>query len=80
MKLLLATLATTNALNLSDIFNPRKNFAPPVVMGDESIMSKKAHGTSEVPVQKNLRWSCSEEIADNSTRARATAPRILCAC
>jgi len=39
-------------------------FAPPVVMGDESIMSKKAHGTSEVPVQQNLRWSCSGETAD----------------
>ena len=26
----------------------KKSFAPPVVMGDESIMSKKAHGTSAV--------------------------------
>jgi len=33
-------------------------------MGDESIMSQKAHGTSATPVQSNLRWGCSEEIAD----------------
>ena len=26
----------------------KKKFSSPVVMGDESIMSKKAHGTSEV--------------------------------
>jgi len=25
-----------------------KQFGPPVVMGDESIMSKKAHGSSAV--------------------------------
>lgn len=34
------------------------------VMGDESIMSEKAHGTSEVPVQSNLRWQCRPELAD----------------
>jgi len=38
-------------------------FGPPVVMGDESIMSKKAHGTSAVPVQKNLRWDCDQKTA-----------------
>jgi len=40
-------------------------FGPPVVMGDESIMSKKAHGTSAVPVQKNLRWDCDQKTASN---------------
>ena len=39
-------------------------FAEPCVIGDESIMSKKAHGTSEVPVQENLRWGCNREVAD----------------
>lgn len=39
-------------------------FPPPCVMGDESIMSKKAHGTSNVPVQMNLRWGCDRSIAD----------------
>jgi len=38
-------------------------FGPPVVMGDESIMSKKAHGTSAVPVQSNLRWDCDHKTA-----------------
>lgn len=41
-----------------------KTYPPPVVMGSESIMSKKAHGTSPVPVQKNLRWKCDQEVAD----------------
>ena len=39
-------------------------FQPPCVLGDESIMSKKAHGTSAVPVQDNLRWNCDGKTAD----------------
>lgn len=65
--LCMTTLHSVTALNLggliSDMFSGKKVFDPPVVMGDESIMSKKAHGTSATPVQKNLRWSCSEDIA-----------------
>merc|ERR1719215_1231494 len=34
------------------------------IMGGEEIMSQKAHGTSEKPVQKNLRWSCDYDTAD----------------
>eukprot|EP00980_Cylindrotheca_fusiformis_P028859 scaffold22660_cov127-Cylindrotheca_fusiformis.AAC.13 len=34
------------------------------VVAEESIMSKKAHGTSEKPVQKDLRWNCDYETAD----------------
>jgi len=45
-----------------------KTFAPPVVMGDESIMSQKANGSTEKPVQEKLRWSCD----------RGTAERICC--
>lgn len=41
-----------------------KSYPAPCVMGDESIMSPKAHGTSTVPVQSNLRWGCDEKIAD----------------
>lgn len=41
-----------------------KNFDPPVIMGDESLMSKKSHGTSETPVQQNLRWGCDFQTAD----------------
>ena len=32
--------------------------------GDESIMSAKAHGTSDQPVQKNLRYGADVETAD----------------
>lgn len=39
-------------------------FAPPVVMGDESIMSKKAHGTSSNPVQQQLKWGVDPKLAD----------------
>lgn len=52
-------------MNLFDIFAGRKHFGGLAVMGEEEIMKKKRHGTSEVPVQKALRWSCSAEIADN---------------
>ena len=44
---------------------PEQNFAPPVVMGTEDMMSKKAHGSSAVPIQKDLRWSCDVKTADN---------------
>ena len=37
---------------------------PGPVMGDDSIMSKKSHGTSEVPVQTLLRWKCDPKLAD----------------
>eukprot|EP00984_Skeletonema_dohrnii_P014597 scaffold6149_cov90-Skeletonema_dohrnii-CCMP3373.AAC.2 len=39
-------------------------FPPPAVMGPESIMSKKAHGTSATPVQENLRWNVDRSVAD----------------
>mmetsp|Transcript_60 Transcript_60/g.75 ORF Transcript_60/g.75 Transcript_60/m.75 type:complete len:216 (+) Transcript_60:53-700(+) len=42
-----------------------KRFDGPCLLGDESIMSPKAHGTSETPVQENLRWDCDEKVADN---------------
>lgn len=36
----------------------------PIRFGDESIMSPKAHGTSEKPVQENLLYSVSNQLAD----------------
>ena len=36
----------------------------PAVMGSDTIMSKKAHGTSDVPVQENLLWKCDRDVAD----------------
>eukprot|EP00542_Grammatophora_oceanica_P012992 CAMPEP_0194027826 /NCGR_PEP_ID=MMETSP0009_2-20130614/1874_1 /TAXON_ID=210454 /ORGANISM="Grammatophora oceanica, Strain CCMP 410" /LENGTH=188 /DNA_ID=CAMNT_0038666999 /DNA_START=138 /DNA_END=705 /DNA_ORIENTATION=- len=41
-----------------------KVFDPPNVMGDESIMSEKEHGTSATPVQQNLRWNVDRDTAD----------------
>jgi len=35
------------------------------VPGDESIMRQKAHGTSETPVQQDLRWDVDVDQADN---------------
>lgn len=43
----------------------KKVFGPPTVMGDESIMSPKKYGTSDVPVQENLRWGADRKVADN---------------
>merc|ERR1711907_24749 len=34
------------------------------VRGDESIMSEKEHGTTETPVQQNLRYGCDVKGAD----------------
>lgn len=39
-------------------------FEPPVCMGDEYMMSQKGHGTCSKPVQKDLRWGCDFELAD----------------
>jgi hypothetical protein len=36
----------------------------PCIPGTESIMSPKAHGTSETPVQDDLRWNCPFDLAD----------------
>ncbi|GAX16305.1 hypothetical protein FisN_35Hh003 [Fistulifera solaris] len=45
------------------LFSTNTNSQYPVI-ADESVMSKKAHGTSEKPVQKDLRWKCDYDTAD----------------
>jgi len=73
--LTLATLGTTAAFTRSGFLRlvptalfgsvmGGKKFPAPVVMGDEAIMSQKAHGTSETPVQQDLRWHCDVGTAD----------------
>lgn len=42
-----------------------KKFDGSCVMGDEEIMSPKAHGSSDRPVQGILRWECDRKVADN---------------
>lgn len=52
-------------MNLFDaLTSSAKRYGPPVVMGEEELMSQKAHGTSATPVQKDLRWSCRDDLAD----------------
>ena len=51
-----------NKLFSSSQTTPKDSKYP--VMADESVMSKKAHGTSEKPVQTNLRWNCDYDTAD----------------
>ncbi|KAL3786761.1 hypothetical protein ACHAW5_002962 [Stephanodiscus triporus] len=59
-----ATTKTTTTSSRNMMFSKKKEYAAPCVMGDESIMSPKAHGTSAVPVQKDLRWNCDYDTAD----------------
>ena len=49
---------------LFEMLNPKKTFAAPCVMGEESIMAPKDHGTSTKPVQAKLRWGCKADLAD----------------
>ena len=49
---------------LFEMLKPKKTFDAPCVMGDESIMAQKAHGTSAKPVQDKLRWGCKVDLAD----------------
>lgn len=51
------------------LFSTSTNSQYPVI-ADESVMSKKAHGTSEKPVQKDLRWKCDYDTADRSKLCR----------
>jgi len=70
------TILTTAGINIlpaasSGLPNPLDLLQPnsakvgsPIVYGDESIMSKKSHGTTESAVQKNLLFDIDREEAD----------------
>ena len=49
---------------LFESFMGKKTFEGSCVMGEESIMAPKEHGTSAKPVQGKLRWSCKDDLAD----------------
>jgi hypothetical protein len=49
---------------LGSLPSVRSECSAPCVPGSEDIMKPKAHGTSETPVQENLRWGCGRELAD----------------
>lgn len=46
------------------LFSSSANTSKYPIVADESVMSKKAHGTSEKPVMKDLRWNCDFDTAD----------------
>eukprot|EP00281_Chroomonas_sp_CCMP1168_P026097 CAMPEP_0206232292 /NCGR_PEP_ID=MMETSP0047_2-20121206/11333_1 /ASSEMBLY_ACC=CAM_ASM_000192 /TAXON_ID=195065 /ORGANISM="Chroomonas mesostigmatica_cf, Strain CCMP1168" /LENGTH=228 /DNA_ID=CAMNT_0053656009 /DNA_START=23 /DNA_END=709 /DNA_ORIENTATION=- len=55
------------SLRLPELFKKGESMSTGVkypLIGDESIMSKKAHGTTETPVQEKLKWNCDRETAD----------------
>ena len=46
------------------LWRNQNDCSDPCVLGTEEIMKQKEHGTSNTPVQKNLRWGCDIETAD----------------
>ena len=50
--------------NLFNFFGTTAGSSEYPVIAEEAAMSQKAHGTSEKPVQKILRWACDYETAD----------------
>ena len=46
------------------------------IMAEEAVMSQKAHGTSEKPVQKDLRWKCDFDTAVSLKREEEEIVRV----
>ncbi|KAG7361661.1 hypothetical protein IV203_036762 [Nitzschia inconspicua] len=59
-----AAIATTTQRQLFNRLFSSASTGKYPILADEEVMSKKAHGTSEKPVQKNLRWNCDYDTAD----------------
>ena len=53
--------ALTMALSAA---NAQPNVGGKLVRGNEDIMAQKAHGTTQTPVQTNLRWDVQRDTAD----------------
>lgn len=60
--------ATTTAATQRHLFNRLFGSAGSStqypITASEDVMSQKAHGTSEKPVQEKLRWNCDFQTAD----------------
>jgi len=54
--------ASTRAFLFNKLFSTAQGKLP--VTAEEDVMSQKAHGTSEKPVQKDLRWNCDYDTSD----------------
>merc|ERR1719410_550987 len=78
MKLLFHSIMLTFVINLgvhsyipqasrlktaTRLFLSTKGVRYPILCGEE-VMNQKSHGTSESPVQKDLRWGCDFDTAD----------------
>ena len=68
------TLSSMNKLR-GDSYDPLTRLSNRVgyeqgfpIVGDESIMSSKAHGSSQGAVQTDLRWNCDRKVADGICR------------
>ena len=61
-----AIRASSGDLNLSDGCKgaPVPDGVKLPIMCGEEVMAQKAHGTTETPVQENLRWNCEWKTAD----------------
>lgn len=55
--------AMNSQRNLFNMFGSASTGQYPVY-AEEAVMAPKAHGTSEKPVQQNLRWNCDYNTAD----------------
>ena len=58
-----STTTTQRSLFNRLFSNPAATSQYPI-MASEEVMSQKKHGTSEKPVQKDLRWNCDFETAE----------------
>ena len=59
-----AAAATSTRRNMFNFFSSSASTGKYPVLADEEVMSQKQHGTSEKPVQKELRWNCDYNTAD----------------
>ena len=71
-----AIRASSGDLNLSDGCKgaPVPDGVKLPIMCGEEVMAQKAHGTTETPVQENLRWNCEWKTADKICPSTATTP------
>lgn len=59
-----ASLIVVAAIWFGNSPSIRPECKSPCVPGTEDLMKRKAHGTSETPVQAHLRWGCGTVLAD----------------
>lgn len=58
-----STAAASSTTTTTTTTKKNKSYRYPIY-GSKDIMKRKAHGTSETPVQQNLRWNVDRKVAD----------------